>query len=241
MTDADTDAPALLVDGLRFRWREDLAPVLDIQALRIAAGERVFLAGPSGSGKSTLLSLVAGVMLPSSGSLEVLGQSMASLSGPGRDRFRADYLGVIFQQFNLLPWLPVLDNVLLPCRFSRRRRARAVEMDGSMQAQALRLLGRLGLDAQTLLQRPVNELSVGQQQRVAAARALIGAPQLVIADEPTSALDTDLRQEFVDLLSEQCQSTGAALLFVSHDLALAPLFQRQLSLPALNRPGQEVA
>lgn len=228
-------SPALLIRDLHFRWRGDLPPVLEMDHLRLEAGERVFLAGPSGSGKSTLLSLVAGVMLPSAGRLEVLGQALPALSGPKRDRFRADNLGVIFQQFNLLPWLPVLDNVLLPCRFSAARRARAEQADGSMAAQALRLLARLGLDTEALLQRPVNELSVGQQQRVAAARALIGAPRLVIADEPTSSLDADRRHDFVTLLSEQCQATGAALLFVSHDMSLAPLFQRQLSLPELNR------
>ncbi len=234
-----TRAPALEVDRVSFRWRRKDAPVLEIERLEVGAGERLFLGGPSGSGKSTLLSLVAGVLVPGDGRVRVLGHDTRVLSGPGRDRFRADHLGVIFQMFNLLPWLPVLDNVMLPCRFSHTRRNRAEQRDGSVAAQARRLLGRLGLDAERVLARPVTELSVGQQQRVAAARALIGAPELVLADEPTSALDADRRADFVALLTEQCGETGAALLFVSHDRALAAAFDRHLELGEINRVAQE--
>ena len=234
-----TESPALKLAEVGFRWRRNLAPVLDIESLELARGERLFLGGPSGAGKSTLLSLVAGVMVPDEGRVEVLGQDTRRLSGPGRDRFRADHLGVIFQMFNLLPWLPVLDNVMLPCRFSRLRRRRAEADDGTVAAQARRLLGRLGLDADEVLRRPVTDLSVGQQQRVAAARALMGAPELVVADEPTSALDMDRRRDFVALLVEQCAATGAALLFVSHDRSLAEAFDRQIELDDINRVGRE--
>lgn len=233
--------PALLIEQLQYRWPGTETAVLDIQSLRIEAGESVFLAGPSGSGKSTLLSLIAGVMLPQQGRLEVFGEALPNLSAAQRDRFRADHLGVIFQQFNLLPWLSVLDNVLLPCRFSARRKANAEAADGDVRGQARRLLGRLGLDAERILHSAVNTLSVGQQQRVAAARALMGAPNMVIADEPTSALDADRRRDFIALLGEQCRVSGAALLFVSHDQSLAAQFDRRLSLAQLNRAAREVA
>ncbi|MBZ2189356.1 ABC transporter ATP-binding protein [Alcanivorax sp. JB21] len=227
-------APVLDLQQVSFRWRRDLPPVLTIPAFQVAAGERVFLAGPSGAGKSTLLALIAGIAIPQTGDVQVLGRSLPGLGAAARDRFRADHLGVIFQMFNLLPYLPVLDNVMLPCRFSPARRQQAVARDGSQEAQARRLLGALGLQADAMLRRPVTELSVGQQQRVAAARALMGAPDLVIADEPTSALDADRRLEFVELLAQECDASGAALLFVSHDLSLAPRFQRQVSLAEIN-------
>ena len=226
--------PVLDLQQVGFRWRRDLPPVLTIPAFQVAAGERVFLAGPSGAGKSTLLALIAGIAIPETGDVQVLGRSLPGLGAAARDRFRADHLGIIFQMFNLLPYLPVLDNVMLPCRFSPARRQQAVARDGSQEAQARRLLGALGLQTEALLRRPVTELSVGQQQRVAAARALMGAPDLVIADEPTSALDADRRLEFVELLARECDASGAALLFVSHDLSLAPRFQRQVSLADIN-------
>ena len=234
-------APVLSLRDVTFRWQRRLPPVLSIPAFSLGAGERVFLAGPSGTGKSTLLALIAGIATPEQGEVAVLGQPLQRLGSGARDRLRADRLGIIFQMFNLLPYLPVLDNVMLPCRFSRLRREHATQRDGSPEAQARRLLGALGLDAAALLKRPVNTLSVGQQQRVAAARALMGAPALVIADEPTSALDADRRREFVELLGNECDASGAALLFVSHDHSLAPAFPRQLDLAEINLARPEVS
>jgi len=222
--------PALQVTGLRYRWPGAASDVLQIDTLSIAAGERVFLRGPSGCGKSTLLSLMAGVLLADAGSVALLGQAWSELSSARRDRRRADHLGYIFQQFNLLPYLSVLDNVRLPCRFSRHRAERTRAGD------AERLLERSGL-AEALWSRPASALSVGQQQRVAAVRALIGGPGLVVADEPTSALDEDLRESFMALLLDSCAEAGSALVFVSHDSRLAAHFDRQLDLPALNRAG----
>ena len=222
-------APAALqVQDLRYRWPGAAADVLQIDALTIAAGERVFLRGPSGCGKSTLLSLMAGVLRADAGTVALLGEPWERLSSARRDRRRADHLGYIFQQFNLLPYLSVLDNVRLPCRFSKRRAERTRDGD------AERLLQRSGL-AKALWSRPASALSVGQQQRVAAARALIGQPDLVVADEPTSALDEDLRESFMALLLDSCSEAGSALVFVSHDSRLAAHFDRQLDLPVLNR------
>jgi putative ABC transport system ATP-binding protein len=223
----------LSVESLRFRWPGADAPCIDIERLEIAAGEAVFLHGPSGCGKSTLLSLLAGVLVADAGRVTLLGHDWAALSGSARDRNRVAHVGYIFQQFNLLPYLSVLDNVLLPCRFSARRMAQASRA-GPARAQAQQLLERMGLDA-GLWQRQAMALSVGQQQRVAAARALIGQPEVVIADEPTSALDEDRREAFLDVLVAACQASHSALVFVSHDQRIAARFGRHILLPEINR------
>ncbi|NMG34401.1 ATP-binding cassette domain-containing protein [Azoarcus sp. TTM-91] len=225
---------AVMVQGLRFRWPGAAADCLAVEDFRLAAGERVFLRGPSGSGKSTLLSLIGGVLLPDAGTVAVHGQDLAALPAGRRDRYRADHVGFVFQLFNLLPYLSVLDNILLPCRFSPLRARRLAEAATTPVDEALRLAARLDLDA-ALLGRNAAALSVGQQQRVAAARALIGRPALVVADEPTSALDADRQQAFLDLLLGECAAAGAALLFVSHDGRLAGHFDRVADLAALNR------
>lgn len=230
------DAVIALRD-VRFRWSAGTFWVIDVPELVVRGGEHVFLAGPSGCGKSSLLSLVAGIAVPQEGEVRVLDRSLPALGGTARDRFRADHLGVVFQLFNLLPYLSVLENVTLACRFSPRRRANAAR-NGTPLDEARRLLGELGLKDAALLERKATELSVGQQQRVAVARALIGAPELVIADEPTSALDTELRVTFIDLLLRECSAAGATLVFVSHDRSLAERFPRRLSLPDLNRAAQ---
>ena len=220
--------PALSLQGLRFRWPGAARDAIMLEHLSLQPGDTVFLRGPSGCGKSTLLSLAAGVLLPDAGTTALLGKRWATLSAGARDRHRADHLGYIFQQFNLLPYLSVLDNVRLPLRFSARRAQRA----GPGAAEAL--LERTGL-ATSHWQQPAGQLSVGQQQRVAAARALIGAPEVVIADEPTSALDEPLREAFMALLLQSCAESGSALLFVSHDARLAERFARVVDLPSINR------
>lgn len=219
---------------LVFAWPGQ-APLLDIREFRLQAGEALFLKGPSGSGKTTLLGLLGGVNRPDQGRIQLLGQDLASLSQGARDRFRVDHTGYIFQQFNLLPFLSVRENVELPCRFSKSRAERASQRHGSVDQAAAHLLAHLGLHDPGLLARRAGSLSIGQQQRVAAARALIGQPELVIADEPTSALDADTREAFIRLLFDECRAAGSSLLFVSHDQSLAPLFDRHLSLAELNR------
>lgn len=228
-----TAPPALALSNLHFAYARRQPDVIAINALRVEAGERIFLRGPSGSGKSTLLGLICGILEPRSGDLEILGQPMQTLSAAKRDAFRAAHLGVIFQMFNLLPYLPVGENVMLPCRFSDER-ARQAQAAGGEQAEARRLLERLGLNPAEVWSKRASNLSVGQQQRVAAARALIGKPGLILADEPTSALDADSRDAFIALLKEECAASGAALLFVSHDGGLADQFDRALDLRELN-------
>ncbi len=203
------------------------APVLNIDHLHVEEGERLFIRGPSGSGKSTLLNLLSGITTPTSGDVSLLGTRLSSLSGRKRDRFRADHLGVIFQQFNLVPYLSLQENVMLPCWFSEKRKQQA----HNSKYCAETLLHQLGVPA-SLQRKPVTELSVGQQQRVAVARALIGHPEIIIADEPTSALDTDSRDDFLDLLLPLVEQQGSTLVFVSHDQSLASHFHRSYDITA---------
>lgn len=222
---------------ITFGW-PDRPALLDIPQLSIGQGERIFIHGPSGCGKTTLLNLIAGIHGVQQGSVILNGEQLNALSGSRRDRFRADHIGLIFQQFNLLPYLSVQANVELPCQFSKLRRQRAEQRYGSVSEAALSLLQALGLSG--MLQQPVTELSIGQQQRVAAARALIGSPEIIIADEPTSSLDSANRAAFIELLIKECDQNGSTLLFVSHDRSLAQQFPRQIDLLQLNRAREAV-
>lgn len=217
------------LQDLRYRWQGQSQDTLAIAELQVAQGEHLFIRGASGSGKTTLLNLLAGILKPASGSLTLLGQALHNMNPAARDRFRADHMGVIFQQFNLLPYLSVRENVQLPCHFSARRKQRAGDVGGATE----RLLEHLGLD-RSLWQRAVTELSVGQQQRVAVARALIGSPEILIADEPTSALDTDTRDGFLELLFREAQVQGSTIIFVSHDPHIASHFPRVVDLSSVN-------
>ncbi|SDL33538.1 putative ABC transport system ATP-binding protein [Aliiruegeria lutimaris] len=222
----------LRISDLAYQWPGAAKPVLRVQDLGMTNEERVFLRGASGSGKSTLLAAIAGVVDVPAGSIAVAGTDVGQLKSGARDRFRVDHVGLIFQMFNLIPWQSALENVLMPCRFSRRRRERA---GADPKLSALRLLDELGLSDPTLVSALAMSLSVGQQQRVAAARALIGAPDLILADEPTSALDEDAKTSFLDLLKRECASVGSALLFVSHDRSLEEGFDRVLDITEVNK------
>lgn len=229
------------ITDLEFRWRSDTPTVLAMDRLQVAAGECLFIKGPSGSGKSTLLSLLAGVTTASAGSVRVMDQPLEQLGSVQRDHFRADHIGYVFQMFNLIPYLSVVENVVLPCRFSARRRNRAIDRSGDLETEARRLLHHLDMDKPDLHRRTVTTLSVGQQQRVAAARALMGSPEILIADEPTSSLDADRRESFVRLLFDECRQANATLIFVSHDASLERLFDRAVDLTEINRSGFEAA
>jgi len=224
-------APVISLEDVQFGY--GMQRVLDIPRLWVEQGSSVLLRGISGGGKSTLLGLLAGVLLPGKGRVEVAGQALQDMGGAARDRFRADQLGVIFQQFNLLPFLSVRDNIALGLRFSRLRSAR---ISGPLDAEIARLLQALQLNPE-LMQRRAGTLSVGQQQRVAAARALIGRPALLLADEPTSALDREAATAFLKMMSAQCQAAGTTVLVVSHDDSLQPLFDRTIALSQINQAG----
>ena len=223
---------SLAIDIRNLRFRYGGGPwVLDIPALTLERGTRAFLFGPSGSGKTTLLGVLAGVLEANEGEVRVLGEDLASLSGAQRDAFRAEHIGYVFQMFNLIPYLSVLDNIALPVRMHSGRRDR---LDGAgVKETAAQLADHLHIG--DLLKKPVTELSVGQQQRVAACRALIGVPELIVADEPTSSLDFDRRETFLELLFQECERAGATLVFVSHDRTLEGMFSRTISLPDVNK------
>ena len=216
-----------------FRWPGQAGETLQIESLQVRRGEHIFLHGRSGSGKTTLLNLLAGITQPDRGRLEVLGSRLDKLSAGRRDRFRADHLGVIFQQFNLLAYLSVLDNVQLPCRFSGRRLANACSLANTLENASKTLLKELDIP-EKLHASQVSRLSTGQQQRVAVARALIGQPGLLIADEPTSALDADNRDAFLQLLFAEADKSGATIVFVSHDKQIAAHFDRVQELSDFN-------
>jgi putative ABC transport system ATP-binding protein len=227
------------IKNLCFRYPSMPEPCLEIEQFTASAGDRIFLYGPSGAGKTTLLGLIAGVLVAKQGKVNILGNDFTQLRQAQRDQLRAEHIGFIFQQFNLIPYLSIIDNVLLPCHFSKRRMRKALDNANSLQHEAERLLSHLDLHP-SLWKKPVTELSVGQQQRVAAARALIGKPELIIADEPTSALDADRQNVFLDLLLAECSAANATLLFVSHDRRLAPAFNRELDIVQLNQTQRSV-
>jgi len=230
----DTDRHIVHLHDVNFTWPGETRPVLAIKDFSIERGERVFLRGPSGSGKTTLLSLIAAVLSPQSGTIHIDNVKLDQLRRGQKDQFRVDRIGLVFQQFNLLPFLSVHDNIQLPCNFSKQRRRKAKQAGLTLKQESDRLLRAMHLEPDEISHKPVTELSVGQQQRVAVARALIGRPPLIIADEPTSALDTDTRQAFVELLFAEVEASNCSLLFVSHDPSLAVAFDRQLDLREIN-------
>jgi putative ABC transport system ATP-binding protein len=226
--------------NVAFRWPGASGFGIEVERFAVGERERVMLLGPSGSGKSTLLSLICGILSPQKGRIGILGSDLGAMGAADRDRFRAEHIGVIFQMFNLLPYGSVLDNVLLPLSFAPKRCARAGGAIGA-RGEAVRLLERLGLSTAQIEGGTASRLSVGQQQRVAAARALIGRPDIVIADEPTSALDRNRQAQFLDLLFAELDAAGAALIMVSHDETLASHFDRVVQLEDIARFSAEVA
>jgi putative ABC transport system ATP-binding protein len=226
---------------ISFAWNRRSPFRLTVKTFAVERGERILLAGPSGSGKSTLLGILCGSIAPDSGRIAVLHEDdFGSRPGSFRDRFRAEHFGVIFQMFNLLPYLSILDNVLLPLSFAPERRRRA-KARGSERSEAERLLESLGLDLGALGASKAAELSIGQQQRVAAARALIGAPEIVVADEPTSALDRDRQEAFLALLFAELELAGSTLIMVSHEQHFAGRFDRVVELENLRDLPREQA
>jgi putative ABC transport system ATP-binding protein len=224
---ANVSEPAVSVEGLRFAWPGQKM-LLSLDRFVVPQGSAFLLQGASGSGKTTLLGLIVGVLAAQEGRIRVLGRDIRTMRPAQRDTFRGESMGVIFQLFNLLPFLSVIDNILLPVRLFARRRGTLHDAK-AQQTEARRLVQALGL-SEAVLNRQAHQLSVGQQQRVAAARALIGNPPLIVADEPTSALDEGAQQEFLSLLIQQIRQTQATLLMVSHDTRLAGQFDTVVRL-----------
>jgi len=202
-------------------------PVLHIDNWSLPGKEKCFIYGPSGSGKSTLLNLISGLLRPTSGRINVLGEQLETMSSRQRDKFRANNIGYIFQQFNLIQYLNAVENIKLANHFS------AGKADTKLTKQSYALLDMLGI-CERDWHRPVSQMSIGQQQRVSIARALINRPRLLIADEPTSALDSNARNNFMTLLTSLCQESKTTLLFVSHDMQLKPHFDSVQALSEIN-------
>ena len=220
---------AINLRNLSYTFQGSSLPVLNIPAWHVARNERIFLQGESGSGKSTLLGLLAGLQLPTLGEVEILGARMSALGAGKRDRFRAKHLGVVFQQFNLIPYLSVLENVLLAAEFGTLDRQGA-------RLRAIELLESINLQS-SLHDRKAAALSIGQQQRVAIVRALINEPSLLLVDEPTSALDHNNRDAFLTLLFDMLADLDCAMVFVSHDPTIGRLFDKHVRLAELNQVG----
>ncbi len=219
------------IQDLQYKYQNAQDYILSIPRFILEKGERVFLYGPSGSGKTTFLEILAGILKAQKGLVKILGQDISSLSDAQRDQFRGEHFGYIFQSFNLIPYLSVRENIALPIQLNTRRRAR-IESE-NVDKLIADICDRLGI--LSFLDRRVTELSVGQQQRVAVARALVGQPDLILADEPTSSLDMDHREKFLKLLFELCAQYGTSLLFVSHDRSIQHLFSRTVSLGEINK------
>ncbi|MBK7961593.1 MAG: ABC transporter ATP-binding protein [Bdellovibrionales bacterium] len=218
------------IENLKFKYPSSSQLILDIPKFQMKKGEKIFLYGPSGCGKTTFLEVLAGINSPLEGIVEISGCDVTKMSASEKDQFRADQMGYIFQSFNLIPYLNVQENITLPLYFSSKKRTRvSAANENKKTTEICKLLG-----IEPYLTQPVTELSVGQQQRVAAARAIIGQPSLILADEPTSALDFNHREKFIKLLFALCNQHQTSVLFVSHDRTLEKLFDRSLSLHEIN-------
>ena len=222
---------AVQLSDIDFRWgsaRNDFR--IQVKDFQLEKSESVILVSPSGGGKSTLLSLISGIVRPKNGIIKILGKDLCKMSNSERDSFRADNIGIIFQQFNLLPYLSALDNVLLPLEFSLLKKNISGKTKAKYNTEAKRLLNSLSITPDTLGKQKAVTLSIGQQQRVAAARAFIGSPKLIIADEPTSSLDEESQDEFLKQLFAEKTKTSASLLMVSHNPRIEKWFDRLVEL-----------
>ena len=221
------------LDGVQKAFRTpagEIVPILDVDRFEVAAGEQVALEGHSGSGKTTLLNVIAGIMRPDAGSVVLDGVDLSRLPEAARDRVRADRLGLVFQQFNLLPGFTAIENVLVAMAFSSVRPDRS-------RAEAL--LASVGL-AHRLSHKPA-ALCVGEQQRVAVARALANRPRVILADEPTASIDPGHQQQVVDLLKQTCEQENVALVVVTHTPEVAAQFSRRVRIESFNRVLQQLA
>lgn len=220
---------SLLLKDVRKAYREPdghLLPILNVPEFKLDSGEQTVLVGASGGGKTTLLNVIAGITAPDSGSVTIDGIETTRLHEVGRDRFRAQKIGFVFQTFNLLPAFSALENVLLGMTFSGKKVDRR---------RALELLDKVGL-TKRIHHRPP-QMSVGEQQRVAVARALANRPSLLLADEPTANVDVANQQTILDLIRNSCQENNVSLLMVTHALEVANQFPRIVKLADVNRPG----
>lgn len=217
------EVPALRIEGLTFGYTPGGPLVTDVRSLVVQPGEQLLLTGGSGAGKSTLLQLIAGLLDPGAGSVEIAGVKLHQLRGAARDQYRGRSIGFIFQTFNLLHGFSALENVMAALKFSS-------VPGGEHHQRAAALLTHLGIERHDA---EPDSLSVGQQQRVAVARAVAARPALVLADEPTASLDPENAAGAIELIKDVCKESGAALVCVSHDPSMSERFERRVRLEDL--------
>ena len=213
--------------GLEYHYRDSKKIIFP--EIEVERGERLLIRGFSGCGKTTLLSLIAGALKLQNGDINFDGNEYSKMSSLLLDKFRADHIGYIFQTLNLIPFLSVSENIALGIKFSKSRKSKVNDFN----QEIIRLVSSLGLGKE-VLKTPVNRLSVGQQQRVAVARALLGKPDLILADEPTSALDSGTTKKFLNEVMETFDSTRQAIIMVSHDTSIAPYFDSVIDFNSNN-------
>jgi len=219
------DDSIVKIESLRFQWSKNNNFKIFVPKLEVGRGKKVLFLGESGSGKTTLLSLICGFLEPLSGSISINDKIISNLTSTNKDAYRSDNIGIIFQQFNLLPYANVIDNIILPLYFSKQR---SKKVENKINA-AMNLCDQLRLP-ESILNQKASNLSVGQQQRVAVARALIGSPSIIVADEPTSSLDTEAQELFLDLMFDQISKNSSTLLMVSHDKSLTNYFDQVIDI-----------
>ena len=219
------DDSIVKIESLRFQWSKNNNFKIFVPKLEVGRGKKVLFLGESGSGKTTLLSLICGFLEPLSGSISIDDKIISDLTSTNKDAYRSDNIGIIFQQFNLLPYANVIDNIILPLYFSKQR---SKKVENKINA-AMNLCDQLRLP-ESILNQKASNLSVGQQQRVAVARALIGSPSIIVADEPTSSLDTEAQELFLDLMFDQISKNSSTLLMVSHDKSLTNYFDQVIDI-----------
>ncbi len=217
----------LKTSNLKYKYKN--GKTINFPDIGLSSGDKVLINGVSGSGKTTFLNLIAGAIKIQDGEIELAANKYSSMSSSELDKIRANHIGYVFQTLNLIPFLSVLENIALGVKFSKTRSSNVSNID----QEALRFVESLGLD-KSVLDSSVNNLSVGQQQRVAVARALLGRPNLILADEPTSALDVESTSKFLTELMQTFDPSSQAILMVSHDLSLAPYFDTVIDFSKAN-------
>ena len=217
---------AIEINNLLFKWDNKKEFNLKIKNLVIENKKKIIIFGKSGSGKSTLLNLISGILTPTSGNLIIKNIKFNNLSQKKKDEFRANNIGVIFQQFNILDYLSPLQNILLPCFFTKFKK----DNKQYFYNRTFKLAKKLDIKKNILLQNNSKDLSVGQKQRIAILRAIINKPYLILADEPTSALDDQNKKVFMSLLMKVCEQEKVTLLLASHDTSLKKNFDSFINL-----------